>query len=56
MMSVLVDSETNVLVQGITGEAAQHHTQAMMDFGTTIVAGARPGAGGTEVHGRDCLA
>lgn len=50
-MSVLVNSETKLLVQGITGEAARHHTEVMMDYGTNIVAGMRPGAGGTEVHG-----
>ncbi len=50
-MSVLINSETKVLVQGITGEAARHHTEVMMNYGTNIVAGMRPGAGGTEVHG-----
>jgi len=50
-MGVLVDSSTRVLVQGITGTAAQHHTQRMLEYGTNIVAGMRPGAGGTEVHG-----
>ena len=50
-MSVLVNPGTRVMVQGITGEAARHHTEAMMTYGTDIVAGVRPGAGGTEVHG-----
>lgn len=50
-MSVLVNSETKLLVQGITGEAARHHTEVMINYGTNIVAGMRPGAGGTEVHG-----
>lgn len=50
-MSVLVNSETRVLVQGITGEAAQHHTEVMMNYGTDIVAGMRPGSGGMTVHG-----
>jgi succinyl-CoA synthetase alpha subunit len=50
-MSVLVNSETRVLVQGITGEAARHHTEAMINYGTNIVAGMRPGSGGIEVHG-----
>lgn len=50
-MSVLVNSETKVLVQGITGEVAQHHTEVMMNYGTDIVAGMRPGSGGMTVHG-----
>lgn len=50
-MSILVNSETRLMVQGITGEAAQHHTEAMMSYGTNIVAGVRPGKGGIEVHG-----
>lgn len=50
-MSVLVDEKTRVLVQGITGTAAQHHTELMLQYGTQIVAGARPGAAGQKVHG-----
>jgi succinyl-CoA synthetase alpha subunit len=49
-MSVLVDGSTRLLVQGITGTAAHHHTELMLQYGTNVVAGARPGAGGTEVH------
>ncbi|NIM14616.1 MAG: succinate--CoA ligase subunit alpha [Candidatus Aminicenantes bacterium] len=50
-MSVFVNAETRVLVQGITGEAAQHHTEVMMNYGTNIVAGMRPGSGGMTVYG-----
>ncbi len=50
-MSVLVDRETRVIVQGITGSAARHHTELMLKYGTKVVAGVRPGAGGQEVHG-----
>ena len=50
-MSILVNSDTRLLVQGITGDAAQHHTQQMLAYGTNIVAGMRPGAGGKIVHG-----
>ena len=50
-MSILIDKNTRLLVQGITGEAARHHTKLMQEYGTNIVAGVRPGAGGTEVHG-----
>jgi succinyl-CoA synthetase alpha subunit len=50
-MSILIGKNTRLLVQGITGEAARHHTKLMRDYGTNVVAGVRPGAGGTEVHG-----
>jgi len=50
-MSILINSETRLLVQGITGDAAQHHTQQMLAYGTNIVAGMRPGAGGQVIHG-----
>jgi len=49
-MSILINSQTRLLVQGITGNAARDHTQLMMEYGTNIVAGVRPGAGGTAVH------
>lgn len=47
----LVDENTRLLVQGITGTAARHHTELMIEYGTRVVAGARPGAGGSEVCG-----
>lgn len=50
-MSILAFKDTNVLIQGITGTAARHHTKNMLAYGTRIVAGARPGAGGQEVEG-----
>jgi succinyl-CoA synthetase alpha subunit len=50
-MSILIDRGTRLLVQGITGDAARHHTKLMQEYGTNVVAGVRPGAGGTEVHG-----
>lgn len=50
-MSILINSQTRLLVQGITGNAASHHTRLMLEYGTNIVAGVRPGAGGTTVHG-----
>lgn len=50
-MSILAFKDTNVLIQGITGTAARHHTKNMLAYGTKIVAGARPGAGGQEVEG-----
>lgn len=50
-MAVLVDEETRVLVQGITGREGSFHTRLMLDYGTKIVAGVTPGKGGQSVHG-----
>ncbi len=50
-MSVLVDKDTKVVVQGITGTAASFHTENMLNYGTKIAAGVRPGAGGKSVKG-----
>ena len=49
-MSVLVDGETRVLVQGITGHQGTVHTRQMRLFGTQVVAGVTPGKGGTTVE------
>jgi succinyl-CoA synthetase alpha subunit len=43
---ILVNRETRVLVQGITGREGQFHTQQMLAYGTKIVAGVTPGKGG----------
>jgi succinyl-CoA synthetase alpha subunit len=48
-MSILIDTSTRLMVQGITGKAAQHHALLMREYGTTIVGGARPGAGGLAI-------
>lgn len=50
-MSILVDKDTRLIVQGITGREGQFHTAAMLDYGTKVVAGVRPGKGGGNVHG-----
>ncbi|RLG49443.1 MAG: succinate--CoA ligase subunit alpha [Thermoproteota archaeon] len=50
-MAILVDEETRVIVQGITGREGSFHTKLMLDYGTRIVAGVTPGKGGSEVHG-----
>ncbi len=50
-MSVLVDAETRVVVQGITGHQGTVHARAMREFGTKVVAGVTPGKGGTTVEG-----
>jgi succinyl-CoA synthetase alpha subunit len=50
-MKILVDKDTKVCVQGITGNQGEFHTQAMLEFGTKVVAGVTPGKGGQKVHG-----
>ena len=45
-MSILVQPDTKVLVQGITGSFGAKHAQLSMDYGTQIVAGVTPGKGG----------
>jgi succinyl-CoA synthetase alpha subunit len=47
-MSVLVDKNTRVLVQGITGSEGTFHASQMLEYGTNVVAGVTPGKGGTE--------
>ena len=50
-MSILIDKDTRVIVQGITGRDGSFHTQQMLDYGTRIVGGVTPGKGGQTVHG-----
>ncbi len=50
-MSILVDRNTRVLCQGITGRAGQFHTQHCREYGTRIVGGVTPGRGGQTVDG-----
>lgn len=50
-MSILINKDTKVLVQGITGRDGSFHTSKMLDYGTKIVAGVTPGKGGQEVLG-----
>ena len=50
-MSILLNRETRVLVQGITGRIGRVQTKWMLDYGTNIVAGVTPGKGGKEVEG-----
>lgn len=45
-MSIFVDRETKLVVQGITGRDGSFHTRQMMDYGTRVVAGVTPGKGG----------
>ncbi|HPZ08255.1 MAG TPA: succinate--CoA ligase subunit alpha [Candidatus Eremiobacteraeota bacterium] len=50
-MSILIDKNTRVLVQGITGKEGIFHTEEMLKYGTKIVAGVTPGKGGQTILG-----
>ena len=50
-MSVFVDDDTRVVVQGITGGEGGFHAEQMIEYGTNVVAGAVPGKGGQEAAG-----
>ena len=50
-MSIFIDKDTPVIVQGITGKMARFHTKDMVDYGTNVVGGVVPGKKGQEVEG-----
>src|SRR3989338_5948983 len=50
-MSILVDSKTKVIVQGITGSHGSFHARQMIQYGTKIVGGVTPGKGGMNFEG-----
>ena len=50
-MSVLIDENTKVFVQAITGSEGSFHTRQMLEYGTKVVGGATPGKGGQEFEG-----
>lgn len=50
-MSILIDRDSRVIVQGITGRMARFHTKDMLRYGTNVVAGVVPGKGGETVEG-----
>lgn len=50
-MSILVDKNTRLVVQGITGREGEFHTRHMIEYGTKVVAGVTPGKGGGWVNG-----
>ena len=50
-MSILIDENTKVVVQGLTGREGQFHGLRNKDYGTKVVAGTRPGKGGEEIEG-----
>ena len=47
-MSILVDKNTKIICQGLTGKQGTFHTQQCLDYGTKVVAGVTPGRGGSE--------
>ena len=54
-MSILVDKNTKVIVQGITGREGEFHTAQMIEYGTKVVGGVTPGKGGPDRPGRPRL-
>jgi len=50
-VSILIDKNTRVVVQGITGGEGSFHTKQMVDYGSNVVAGVTPGKGGQDVDG-----
>src|SRR5437762_4888552 len=50
-MSILVDKNTRLIVQGITGKEGTFHTRQMVEYGTNVVGGVTPGKGGTTHEG-----
>ncbi|MDX2127610.1 MAG: succinate--CoA ligase subunit alpha [Chloroherpetonaceae bacterium] len=52
-MSILVDKNTRLVVQGITGGEGTFHTSQMLEYGTNVVAGVTPGKGGMQYEGNE---
>jgi len=50
-MAILIDENTKVIVQGITGRVGSRQTRLMLEYGTKIVAGVTPGKGGEKIYG-----
>jgi succinyl-CoA synthetase alpha subunit len=50
-MAILINENTKVVVQGITGRDGSFHAQQMRDYGTKVVAGVTPGKGGSDISG-----
>ncbi|NLT96127.1 MAG: succinate--CoA ligase subunit alpha [Clostridia bacterium] len=50
-MSIIINEDTRIIIQGITGKQGTYHAKKMLEYGVKIVAGITPGKGGTEVHG-----
>jgi succinyl-CoA synthetase alpha subunit len=47
-MSIFIDNDTTVIVQGITGRDGSFHSKQMLEYGTKVVAGVTPGKGGQQ--------
>jgi len=52
-MSILVNNDTKLIVQGITGSQGLFHATQCREYGTNVVGGVTPGKGGTQVEGFD---
>ena len=50
-MSIWLDSNSKIVVQGITGKNGQFHTEQMLDYGSKVIGGVTPGKGGQETLG-----
>src|SRR4030067_1747241 len=50
-MSILIDSSTRFIIQGITGREAVNMTRECLDYGSKVVGGVTPGRGGRDVYG-----
>ena len=50
-MSIWLNSESRIIVQGITGKNGQFHTEQMIDYGSKVLGGVTPGKGGKETLG-----
>ena len=51
-MSIFINKETRLLVQGITGRDGSFHAKQMLEYGTKVVAGVTPGKGGQKFEGK----
>ena len=50
-MSILINKNTKLIIQGITGRDGSFHTDKMLEYGTNIVGGVTPGKGGQTING-----
>jgi succinyl-CoA synthetase alpha subunit len=50
-LAIIIDEDTTVLVQGITGRTGNFATRLMVEYGTKVIAGVTPGRGSQEVWG-----
>jgi malate-CoA ligase subunit alpha len=51
-MAILIDADTKVLIQGLTGRIGRFHAEEMIEYGTHVVGGVTPGRGGEQLLGR----